>query len=73
MSKSFESARAPQLVGALPYAKQVGNFLFLSGIGPFVGFFACGENISQESPDIPLPDPIVKGAEQFLIMSAIEG
>jgi 2-aminomuconate deaminase len=36
MSKSFESARAPEPVGAFPHAKRVGNLLFLSGIGPRV-------------------------------------
>jgi 2-aminomuconate deaminase len=34
MSKSFESSRAPEPVGAFPHAKRVGDFLFLSGIGP---------------------------------------
>ena len=28
------SARAPEPVGAFPHAKRVGDFLFLSGIGP---------------------------------------
>src|SRR3981081_503937 len=36
MSKSFESKRAPEPVGAFPHAKRVGHFLFLSGIGPRV-------------------------------------
>jgi 2-aminomuconate deaminase len=36
MSKSFESARAPEPVGAFPHAKRVGNRLFLSGTGPRV-------------------------------------
>ena len=36
MSQSFESERAPEPVGAFPHAKRVGNFLFLSGIGPRV-------------------------------------
>ena len=36
MSQSFESSRAPEPVGAFPHAKKVGNFLFLSGIGPRV-------------------------------------
>ena len=36
MSESFESKRAPEPVGAFPHAKQVGNLLFLSGIGPRV-------------------------------------
>lgn len=36
MNESFESARAPEAVGAFPHAKCVGNLLFLSGIGPRV-------------------------------------
>ena len=36
MSKSFESFRAPEPVGAFPHAKRVSNLLFLSGIGPRV-------------------------------------
>jgi len=36
VSKSFESERAPEPVGAFPHAKRVGNLLFLSGIGPRV-------------------------------------
>ena len=38
-----------------------------------VRFFVCGEDISHESPDNPLPDPIVKGAEPFFVMGAIAG
>jgi molybdopterin synthase sulfur carrier subunit len=40
---------------------------------PLVRFFACGEDISHESPDIPLPDQIVNGDEPFFIMGAIAG
>ena len=40
---------------------------------PLVRFFACGEDISHESPDTPLPDAIVKGTEPFFIMGAIAG
>ena len=36
MAETFESSRAPEPVGAFPHAKRVGNFLFLSGIGPRV-------------------------------------
>src|SRR5438128_10890100 len=36
MSETFESSRAPEPVGAFPHAKRVGQFLFLSGIGPRV-------------------------------------
>ena len=34
MSETFESERAPEPVGAFPHAKRLGEFLFLSGIGP---------------------------------------
>jgi sulfur-carrier protein len=40
---------------------------------PLVRFFACGEDLSHESPDVPLPDPIVKGSEPFLVIGAIAG
>ena len=40
---------------------------------PLVRFFACGEDISHESSDAPLPDPIVKGEEPFFVMGAIAG
>ena len=36
MSETFESKRAAEPVGAFPHAKRVGEFLFLSGIGPRV-------------------------------------
>src|SRR5258705_10972726 len=36
MSESIESSRAPEPVGAFAHAKRVGDFLFLSGIGPRV-------------------------------------
>ncbi len=31
---SFDSAKAPEPVGAYPHARRVGNLLFLSGVGP---------------------------------------
>jgi len=40
---------------------------------PMVRFFACGEDLSHESPDAPLPDAIANGAEPFLIIGAIAG
>lgn len=40
---------------------------------PLVRFFACGEDISHEPPDAPLPDAIAKGEEPFFIMGAIAG
>ena len=40
---------------------------------PFLRFFACGEDLSHELPDVPLPDAIVSGAEPLLILGAIAG
>ena len=40
---------------------------------PFVRFFACKEDLSLESPDTPLPDEVVNGAEPFLIVGAMAG
>ncbi|HEY2988361.1 MAG TPA: MoaD/ThiS family protein [Candidatus Binatia bacterium] len=39
----------------------------------FVRFFACGEDLSHESPDAPLPDAVASGAEPFMIVGAIAG
>jgi molybdopterin synthase sulfur carrier subunit len=40
---------------------------------PMVRFFACGEDLSHESPDAPLPHAISNGSEPFLIIGAIAG
>ena len=40
---------------------------------PFVRFFACGEDLSHESPDTPLPLAVACGKEPFLIVGAIAG
>lgn len=40
---------------------------------PFVRFFACQQDLSHESPDAPLPDAVVSGAEPFLVVGAIAG
>ena len=40
---------------------------------PFLRFFACGEDLSHELPDQPLPGPVSSGAEPFLILGAIAG
>jgi hypothetical protein len=40
---------------------------------PMVRFFVCGEDLSLESPDTPLPDAIINGSEPFFIMGAIAG
>jgi molybdopterin synthase sulfur carrier subunit len=40
---------------------------------PLVRFFACGEDLSHESPDAPLPDAIAQGSEPCLVIGAIAG
>ena len=40
---------------------------------PFVRFFACEKDLSHESPDALLPDPVTTGAEPFLIVGAMAG
>ena len=40
---------------------------------PFVRFFACGEDLSHESPDAVLPEAVVNGVEPFLVVGAIAG
>ena len=39
----------------------------------FLRFFACEQDLSHESPDAPLPDPVATGAEPFLVIGAIAG
>jgi len=40
---------------------------------PFVRFFACEQDLSHQPPESALPDPVVTGAEPFLIVGAIAG
>jgi molybdopterin converting factor small subunit len=39
----------------------------------FVRFFACGEDLSHDSPDTLLPDAVATGAEPYLIIGAMAG
>src|SRR6202171_2298600 len=39
----------------------------------FLRFFACGEDLSHDSVDAPLPDAVVLGAEPLLVIGAIRG
>jgi molybdopterin converting factor small subunit len=40
---------------------------------PFVRFFACEDDLSHESPDSPLPEAVVAGAEPFYVIGAMAG
>jgi hypothetical protein len=39
----------------------------------FIRFFACGQDLSHQSQDTPLPDAILTGAEPFRVVGAIAG
>ena len=39
----------------------------------FVRFFACGEDLSHEEPDAPLPERVVQGQEPFMVVGAMAG
>jgi sulfur-carrier protein len=40
---------------------------------PLLRFFACGQDLSHESPDAPLPEAVATGEEPFLIVGAMAG
>ena len=40
---------------------------------PLLRFFACGEDVTHESADAPLPQAIASGSEPFYIIGAIAG
>jgi len=39
----------------------------------FIRYFACGEDLSFEPSDAPLPERVAAGSEPFLIIGAIAG
>ncbi len=39
----------------------------------FVRFYACGEDLSHDHPDAPLPEAVAEGKEPFLVVGAIAG
>ena len=40
---------------------------------PFIRFFACGLDLSNEALDAPLPEPVSNGCEPFLVVGALAG
>ena len=40
---------------------------------PFLRFFACEQDLSNEPPDAPLPEPVASGKEPFIVIGAIAG
>jgi molybdopterin synthase sulfur carrier subunit len=40
---------------------------------PMLRFYACGEDLSHEPVDTPLPEAVATGVEPFLIVGAMAG
>jgi hypothetical protein len=39
----------------------------------FIRFFACEQDLSNESPDTPVPAEVLSGAEPFMVVGAMAG
>ena len=39
----------------------------------FVRFYACAQDLSHDPVDAPLPDPVLRGDEPFLVVGAMAG
>ncbi|MFB4312185.1 MoaD/ThiS family protein [Actinomadura sp. GTD37] len=39
----------------------------------FVRFYACEEDLSHDPPGTALPEPVVRGAEPFMVVGAMAG
>ena len=39
----------------------------------FIRFFACGRDITLESPDDPVPEEVALGSEPFRVIAAMAG
>ncbi|MDQ6709918.1 MAG: MoaD/ThiS family protein [Candidatus Dormibacteraeota bacterium] len=40
---------------------------------PFIRFFGCEEDLSNESPDAPVPEAIANGVEPYMVVGAMAG
>jgi hypothetical protein len=40
---------------------------------PYVRFFACGQDLSHDPPDTPLPEAVINETEPFLVVGAVAG
>ena len=40
---------------------------------PFIRFYACEEDLSNEDLDAPLPEAVVSGQETYLVIGAMAG
>ena len=40
---------------------------------PMLRYFACGEDLSHDPPETPLPEAIASGTEPFWVVAAVAG
>jgi hypothetical protein len=40
---------------------------------PFIRFFACGEDLSHDPPESPLPEAVAMGVEPLRVVGAMAG
>ena len=40
---------------------------------PLLRFLACGEDLSNEEPDTPLPEAVANGTEPYIVLGSIAG
>jgi molybdopterin synthase sulfur carrier subunit len=40
---------------------------------PFIRFYACGEDLSQDPPTQPLPEDVITGREPLRVIGAMAG
>ena len=41
--------------------------------GPYLRYFVCGQDVSHNPPDDPLPEKVVSGNEPLIVLGAIAG
>jgi hypothetical protein len=39
----------------------------------FIRFYACEQDLSNEPPDAPLPEPVAAGVEPYIVLGAMAG
>lgn len=40
---------------------------------PFIRFFACQQDLSNQPPDTPLPEAVANGADPLMVVGALAG
>jgi sulfur-carrier protein len=40
---------------------------------PYIRFFACGQDLSHDPPDTPLPELVTRGEEPLRVVGAMSG